>query len=161
MGNIPRYQRHLEADNHVATFAALHLLWILIQEENFWLEAQAAAKAEEAQWVASVTRGGPSPPSSAWRDPHKRVSAKIVAVQHGTAPELWTKKNFGSPRAAEFGDEAQTRVEAPAPKAPAQVEATELQPAKPTYDPRVRQFREPPPVITSRYQWYIYPGEAV
>ena len=71
------------------------------------------------------------------------------------APEAFTVAS------AEFGDEAQTQVEAPAPKAPAQVEATDLQPAKPTYDPRVRQFREPPPVITSRYQWYIYPGEAV
>lgn len=91
---------------------------------------------------------GPYTPEPPRRNPigrFGRISAKIIAVQHGSPPELWSKNK---------GKASQV---APAPSPPPPT----LEPARPTYDPRARQMREAPPIKTSRYQWYITPGEAV
>ncbi|KAI0721550.1 hypothetical protein C8T65DRAFT_200042 [Cerioporus squamosus] len=117
--------------------AAVHLLWILVQEENAWLDAEVDGP---VQWPSTAAASYTPPPARRFPS-DKRISAKIVAVQHGSPPELWAKKKFGN--------------------AYADVGAPVLQPAKPTYHSKARQFRDPPPVKTSRYQWYITPGEAV
>lgn len=117
--------------------AAVHLLWILVQEENAWLDAEADVL---VQWPSRAAAAYTPPPGRRFPS-DKRISAKIIAVQHGSPPELWTKKNVEKPRA--------------------EATVTSPQPVKPAYDPRVRQIREPPPVMTSRYQWYITPGEAM
>ncbi|RPD65908.1 hypothetical protein L226DRAFT_183047 [Lentinus tigrinus ALCF2SS1-7] len=124
----------------LAWTVSVHLLWILVQEENAWLDAVAKDDGP-VRWPSTAAAGTYTPPPPRRFPSDKRISAKIVAVQHGSPPELWAKKNFGNPRA--------------------EVGVPGLQPAKPTYNPRARQFCEPPPVKTSRYQWYIIPGEAV
>ena len=125
--------------------SAVHLIWILVQEETAWLTAE--VQPEVAQWPSTVAAYTPEPTRRHPTTRAGRLSAKIVAVQHGSPPELWAK-NKGTARERE-------RAEAPLPPQPT------LQPARPTYDPRARQMRDPPPVKTSRYQWYITPGEAV
>ncbi|RDX48368.1 hypothetical protein OH76DRAFT_1352670 [Lentinus brumalis] len=121
----------------LAWTVSVHLLWILVQEENAWLDAEADVL---VQWPSRAAAAYTPPPGRRFPS-DKRISAKIIAVQHGSPPELWAKKNVEKPRA--------------------EATVTSLQPAKPAYDPRVRQIREPPPVMTSRYQWYITPGEAM
>ena len=75
------------------------------------------------------------------QSPGENFSTRIVAVQHGSPPEMWAQKP---------GD----RRRAVMPDPP-------LQAARPTYDPRApRRPRTPPPIKTTWNQWYITPGEA-
>ncbi|TBU47993.1 hypothetical protein BD309DRAFT_987657 [Dichomitus squalens] len=75
--------------------------------------------------------------------PNENFSARIVAVQHGSPPEMWAHKP---------GERDRRRVAMPQPL---------VQPAKPTYDHRApRRLRTPPPIKTTWNQWYITPGEA-
>ncbi|KAI0747905.1 hypothetical protein C8Q80DRAFT_1120527 [Daedaleopsis nitida] len=117
--------------------SAVHLIWILVQEETSWFDEEDLEK--PIQWPSTASTYTPEPPRHRPLMRGGRLSAKIVAVQHGSPPELWAK-NRGM---------AQREVAPPV-----------LQPARPTYDPKARQMREPPPIKTSQYQWYITPGEA-
>ena len=74
-----------------------------------------------------------------------------VTALHASAMVVEGGGADGDAAECKWGGTARERERAEAP----------LQPARPTYDPRARQMRDPPPVKTSRYQWYITPGEAV
>ncbi len=140
--SLSHYQRLL-----IYLFPAVHLIWILVQEETTWIEVETESAID---WPSTsrTYSSGPYTPEPPRRNPigrFGRISAKIIAVQHGSPPELWSKNK---------GKASQV---APAPSPPPPT----LEPARPTYDPRARQMREAPPIKTSRYQWYITPGEAV
>ncbi|CDO70697.1 hypothetical protein BN946_scf184798.g12 [Trametes cinnabarina] len=114
----------------------VHLLWISLQDAN-----DAADDEEEpVAWPAYT-----SPPPIGRP---KRISAKIVAVAHGSDPLLWARKKTrhahgARPGCAQVPDQPRVGV----------------QPAMPTYDPHDRQPGLPPQMKTTYNQWYM--GEAV
>lgn len=109
------------------SFPAVHLIWITVQEHN-----DAEDDDEPVPWPAYTK---PLPPVNR----PKRISAKIVAVAHGSDPLLWDRKKN------RHGQDY------PPPKAP--------RPAMPTYDPRDRRQAPMPPQLpqvprTTYNSWY-------
>ncbi|EIW60585.1 uncharacterized protein TRAVEDRAFT_45833 [Trametes versicolor FP-101664 SS1] len=105
----------------------VHLIWITVQEHN-----DAQDDDEPVPWPAYTK---PLPPVNR----PKRISAKIVAVAHGSDPLLWDRKKN------RHGQDY------PPPKAP--------RPAMPTYDPRDRRQAPMPPQLpqvprTTYNSWY-------
>ncbi|KAI0831074.1 hypothetical protein BC628DRAFT_724247 [Trametes gibbosa] len=101
----------------------VHLIWVVVHEASAYEEDE-----EPVPWPAHTQLPRISHP--------KRISAKIVAVAHGSDPLLWARKK----------------------NRPGQ--GYMLQPARPTYDPRDR--RQPPHMQqakTTYNQWYV--GEAM
>ncbi|KAI9064206.1 hypothetical protein FKP32DRAFT_609655 [Trametes sanguinea] len=114
----------------------VHLLWIAVQDIH---EADDDGD-EPVPWPAYTS----PPPISR----PKRISAKIVAVAHGSDPLLWSRKK------TRHGN-----VQRPGPGQVPVHPGLGMQPAMPTYDPRDRQPGAPPPMRTTYNHWYM--GEAV
>ncbi|KAH9901168.1 hypothetical protein C8Q73DRAFT_233395 [Cubamyces lactineus] len=109
----------------------VHLIWIAVQDHEAGLDQQ--DELEPVPWPSYTSPSRISRP--------KRISAKVVAVAHGSDPLLWARKKdrHGQGPARTAG----------------------VQPAKPTYNPHDRQPAIPPHtgMKTTYNQWYL--GEAV
>ncbi|KAI0637199.1 hypothetical protein C8Q77DRAFT_1155054 [Trametes polyzona] len=117
-----------------AAIAAITLTWLAwtLTVHLIWISVQEHADAEDAEEEPVAWPGYTDPPRVSRP---KRISAKIVAVAHGSDPLLWSRKKNRHPGAA-------------------------VQPAMPTYDPRNRRQPPPPPPMRTTYNdWYA--GEAV
>ncbi|KAI0781157.1 hypothetical protein BD413DRAFT_620619 [Trametes elegans] len=110
----------------------VHLMWIAVQEKDAALDDD---ENEPIPWPGTDSKfSGATRP----RISHpKRISAKIVAVAHGSDPLLWArKKNRHGQKQTGFG-------------------AAGVQKAMPTYDPRDRLPPQVPPVKTTYNNWYL------
>ena len=93
----------------LTTHTAFHLVWIVVQEENPWITQGVDPESEVVQRPRSVPVSAPKPlranPNVRLPPPQApqtrrfglprggRVSAHVVAVQHGTPPEMWDRNN--------------------------------------------------------------------
>ncbi|KAI8998841.1 hypothetical protein BD414DRAFT_135591 [Trametes punicea] len=107
----------------------VHLIWIAVQEADAALDE---VNEEPVPWPSYTSPPRISRP--------KRLSAKVVAVAHGSDPLLWSRKKTRH-------GQGQPQGQAP------------VQPAMPIYDPRDRQPALPTQLRTTYNQWYV--GEAV
>ncbi|KAI0670585.1 hypothetical protein C8Q78DRAFT_1079532 [Trametes maxima] len=109
----------------------VHLIWLAVQEHMDAEDAEDSA--EPIRWP---DHGAFSSPPRISRP--KRISAKIVAVAHGSDPLLWARKKnrHGQGYAQGLG---------------VGLGQSSMQPARPTYDPRDRQPAVPPPQVRTTY----------
>ena len=129
------------ASHNPSAEAFLAIIDAEVKRENYFDESG------DVQWMNRplVRSQHMSPPPQPQRplNPQDLPPTRIVAVQHGTPPEMWVHKP---------GEHERRRVVAPDP----------LQSVRPMYDPRApRRLRTPPPIRTTWNQWYITPGEIV
>ncbi|KAI0362677.1 hypothetical protein OH77DRAFT_74620 [Trametes cingulata] len=75
----------------------VHLIWVVIQEELTALDEEDLPE-EPIAWPAYTT---PAPRATQNQSRPKRISAKIVAVAHGSDPLLWARKKNGYGKAQE------------------------------------------------------------
>ncbi|KAI0646858.1 hypothetical protein C8Q79DRAFT_925542 [Trametes meyenii] len=129
----------------------VHLIWLAVQEH---IDAE-DAEDEPAEPIRWPDHGAFKPSSSPPRISRpKRISAKIVAVAHGSDPLLWARKKnrHGQGYARGLGVQG--------------LGQSSVQPARPTYAPRDRQSAvlpppPPPPMRTTYNHWSEWELEAV